>query len=435
MLVRRDDTRRSIFQLHAASRPILGFLVSFLLLTAPATADWNIDLPASSTSEHIALPVPEDAKLERGQFVQLVERGESGVSIPAQLSPHIDSDGKPSADKLRLLATIPPCTEQNTSRRFRVQVTEQAHGEPPFHFVDVEQRSLKLLEGTAPIFVYNYGTITNPAVPENDSRRSRGCYLHPVWGVHGEVLTADFPADHFHHHGIFWAWPYVRVNDRTFDLWEYRNIQQRFVTWLHRETGPVAAVFGVENGWFVGDRKVVTERVWFTTYETQPENRTIDCSIVLNAEQAPVTLQGREGKSYGGLVLRFDVWPRRDAHILVKGRTLRHEGKGLLSEQDLSNTPLAWVGLTSLFPGAPGRSGAAVFIHPSHPDYPPTWLTRSYGPQCVGWPGIKPHTLEPGRPVDLQYRFWIHGNEPTPDELDQQYNSYQQIERSQMDAQ
>ncbi len=269
MFIRRDDRRGLSYQLQAVSIPMLGFLVG-ILLTVPVTADWDIELPASSTSEHIALTVPEEAELEKGQIVQLVEPGEAGASIPAQLAPYIDNDGKPSADKLRLLATIPPCAGQEVTRRFRVQVTDQAHGEPPFHFVDVEQRSLKLLEGTAPVFVYNYGTITNPTVPEDDSRRSRGCYLHPVWGVNGEVLTADFPADHFHHHGIFWAWPYVRVNDRTYDLWEYRNIQQRFVTWLHRETGPVAAVFGVENGWFAGDRKVVTERVWFTTYGTQP---------------------------------------------------------------------------------------------------------------------------------------------------------------------
>jgi hypothetical protein len=268
-------------------------------------------------------------------------------------------------------------------------------------------------------------------VPEKDHRRSRGCYLHPVWGVHGEILTADFPADHFHHHGVFWAWPYVGIGNRTFDLWEYRNIQQRFVKWLHRETGPVAAIIGVENGWFVGERKVVTERVWLTAFAAKPNSRTIDCSILLSAQKDPVTLQGREGKSYGGLVFRFDVWPRRDAQISVKGREkpLLHEGNGLISKQDLSNTPLNWVDLTSNFPGSPGRSGAAVFIHPSHPDYPPTWLTRSYGPQCVGWPGVKPYTLTPGSPINLKYRFWIHGDQQDPPSINQRYDTYQQIER------
>jgi hypothetical protein len=107
---------------------------------------------------------------------------------------------------------------------------------------------------------------------------------------------------------------------------------------------------------------------------------------------------------------------------------MKHEGKQLLSNQDLSNTPLSWVDLTSNFPGVSGRSGAAIFIHPSHPDYPPTWLTRSYGPQCVGWPGVEPHTLNPGSPVELKYRFWFHGDEQASRTIDQRYSNFVKIE-------
>ena len=54
----------------------------------------------------------------------------------------------------------------------------------------------------------------------------------------------------------------MTVDGKQYDLWTNAGIEQRFVRWLHREAGPVAAVIGVENGWFVGDRKVMTERVW-----------------------------------------------------------------------------------------------------------------------------------------------------------------------------
>ncbi len=405
----------------------LVILSGFLLLGPPANADWEFEVPSSSSVQHLDLSVPENISLTEERALRLVEEGAPDDPIVAQLIPAIAEDGQMSPTRQRLLATILPRDTKGTNRRFRVQVVAAPESESPFHFVDTEQQSLKLLEANSPIFVYNYGTITNPDVPESDSRRARGCYIHPVWGINGEVLTADFPADHYHHHGIFWAWPYVRINDATYDLWEYRNIQQRFVQWLYRETGPVAAVLGVENGWFVGDRQVLTERVWLRVYKTQAEGRSIDCSIVLNAGNDPVTLQGREDKSYGGLVFRFDVWPRHDAHVRVSGRTLRHEGKELLSPQDLSNTPLAWVDLTSRFPGTAARSGAAIFIHPSHPDYPPTWLTRAYGPQCVGWPGVKPYTLKPGTPIDLQYRFWIHSDEQESDDIEQRYESYKQV--------
>jgi hypothetical protein len=45
--------------------------------------------------------------------------------------------------------------------------------------------------------------------------------------------------------------------------------------------------------------------------------------------------------------------------------------------------------LTAQFPGVAQPSGAAIFIAPDHPDYPPTWLTRHYGVLCVGWPGVE----------------------------------------------
>lgn len=48
-----------------------------------------------------------------------------------------------------------------------------------------------------------------------------------------------------------------------------------------------------------------------------------------------------------------------------------------------------------------------IFVPPSHPAYPPTWLTRHYGPLCIGWPGVKDKTFPPGKPIRLSYRLWI----------------------------
>ena len=53
-------------------------------------------------------------------------------------------------------------------------------------------------------------------------------------------------------------------------------------------------------------------------------------------------------------------------------------------------------------------SGAAIFIPRDHPNYPPTWLTRHYGACVVGWPGVNGKTFEPGKPIHLHYRIWIH---------------------------
>ena len=41
----------------------------------------------------------------------------------------------------------------------------------------------------------------------------------------GAILTEDFPEDHLHHRGIFWAWHQLLVNNVSIgDGWECKNI-------------------------------------------------------------------------------------------------------------------------------------------------------------------------------------------------------------------
>jgi hypothetical protein len=65
-----------------------------------------------------------------------------------------------------------------------------------------------------------------------------------------------------------------------------------------------------------------------------------------------------------------------------------------------------------------------VFVPPSHPDYPPTWLTRHYGPLCVGWPGVKGKTFEPDKPFSLAYRILVHGTQLDLQQLERAYAAF-----------
>lgn len=94
------------------------------------------------------------------------------------------------------------------------------------------------------------------------------------------------------------------------------------------------------------------------------------------------------------------------------------------AKDDLPDTPLAWADFTSQFAGAASPSGGAIFVDPGHPDYPPTWLTRYYGPLCVGWPGVHAKTFEPGKPIRLSYRLWIHKTAVDPSQLHAAYDAY-----------
>jgi hypothetical protein len=337
----------------------------------------------------------------------------AGAVLPAQVSPGIAADGTCVSGRPRLLAGIPAGAE----RRFRLEPDRAAaKPAPKFAFSEISASSLKLAEGDKPVLVYNHGVITDEKVPAKDARRSRACYVHPLWGLSGEVLTDDFPKDHYHHHGIFWAWPHVKIGDKEYDLWVYNNIKPKFVRWLGRETGPVAAVLGVENGWFVGDKKVMIERVWMTAHKATADARALDLDFTWIPVDQPITLRGAEGKSYGGLVVRFAVKNEKQSVITVPS--------GVAAE-DLPDTPLPWADLTDRFRGpSEAPSGAAIFVSPRHPAYPPTWLTRHYGAMCVGYPGVKEKTFQPGSPIRLSYRVWIHKTGVDVQQLKQAYEAY-----------
>ncbi|MBN2476996.1 MAG: PmoA family protein [Pirellulales bacterium] len=394
--------------------PLAIFFLAGVAVAAESTALLNI--PASETTLHVAVPSPGGVELQSADAWQLVEVDEPNVAVRVEVVPAVAADGTADKGQDSLLAVVPPRRGAESPRRFRLEPAQQT-AEIGFQFEDVDAKSLKLAEGAQSVLVYNHGPITREDVPQSDHRRTRACYIHPLWGLSGEVLTDDFPKDHYHHHGVFWTWPHVQVegDDRPYDIWAGPNIRDRFVRWMYREAGPVAAVLAVENGWFVGERKVMIERVWLRTYRALDDQRVLDLEFAWIPVDRPITLWGAEGKSYGGLTVRFAPRSREETLITVpSGRTTG----------DLPDTPLQWADLTSKFGQRETPSGAAVFIPPSHPDYPPTWLTRYYGPLCVGWPGVKPKTFEAGKPIRLSYRIWIHKSAVELDDLQRAYEAY-----------
>jgi len=320
---------------------------------------------------------------------------------------------------------------------------------------------LTLRDGEKVVFSYRYSFLEHENVPKTDSRRGAGCYLYPLNGVDGENLTDLAPKDHYHHRGVFWTWPAVGVweadgTKREYDLWTTNApIRQRFVRFLDRSIGDGAgngenggdfAEFAVENGWFVGPNatktdaeldptakdgqngervgeriaenaplygeKVVTEIVRVKTGPLETFEgvrcRSIDVEIVLIPNEKPISLRGAEGKSYGGLTIRFRPVGKNGEDRFI----LTDEG---LAKGDMPEKPLRWADFTSRF-GAVDKetgektalSGAAIFLSPNFPDFPPTWLTRYYGPLCVGWPGVVEQKFEPGQRIEMRARIWLH---------------------------
>jgi hypothetical protein len=409
------------------TRPSSPFCFFFVLIVAgipplAARADANgpiLVVPSSTAPLHVAVDLPKTVQGNAGW--QLVEVDKPGNRLAVQTVAKIAADGTRQRDGGRIVADIPPTDSAAKTRRFRLEALPAGPGlSAAFAFSDDSPDSLRIAEKKKSLLVYNHGVITDEKVPAKDGRRSRACYIHPLWGINGEVLTDDFPKDHYHHHGIFWAWPHVEIGSdavgkENLDLWEYQNIVPKFVRWLTRDAGPLAAVLGVENGWFVGDRKVMIERVWIQAAKATSTTRALDLDFTWIPVDRPIALRGAEGKSYGGLTVRFAVKSEKDSTITVPIG---------MAKEDLPDTPLPWADLTCKFAGAKQASGAAIFIPRDHPNYPPTWLTRHYGAMCVGWPGVRGKTFEPGKPIHVRYRIWIHATAVDLATLKTAYEAY-----------
>ena len=232
---------------------------------------------------------------------------------------------------------------------------------------------------------------------------------------------------------FFWAWPHVAIEDKDYDLWIEDEIHNEFVRWLARESGPYAAILGVENGWFVNSQKVMIERIWLHVFPADSYSQDINLRITWVPVIPRISLVGAPKKSYGGVSLRFNVDLQSQPNVVTipTGRT--QGGKGIR---------LPWVDMTANFPKSITimtdksshihaalennrvRSGMTIFVPPDHPDFPPTWLIRTYGPICIGWPGLTWRAFSADEPFTLAYRLRIHKGDVDTKFLSNIYDDY-----------
>ncbi len=261
----------------------------------------------------------------------------------------------------------------------------------PFALRDVTPASLEISENGKPVLVYNHGMMLAGGV---DPKYRRSSYLHPIYAPDGTVLTDDFPKDHPHHRGLCWSWPIVTFAGQTHDVWAVIGMHQRFVKWTAKRLTAEHAVVGVENGWFVGERKAVKETVELTVNRAQGNRRTFDVKLTFEAVDQPVEITGREVKGYGGFGVRFA--PRTET-------VLRTDAGVEPKDTDMVKHP--WAELEATFAGR--RAGMRIEDMAANPGAPNGWCLRHYGYVAVNYPGLQKITLVPGKPLVLTYRVTV----------------------------
>ncbi len=230
----------------------------------------------------------------------------------------------------------------------------------------------------------------------------RNHYIHPLWNVNGQVLTEDFPPDHLHQRGIFWAWHQILIDGKRIgDGWALEHFTQKVLStgWEVNDDGSATLTTKViwQSDLYLKNGKPVPYILESTDITIHPkaENfRKIDFVIQLEALDRPVAIGGSEDvKGYSGFSVRMKL-----------PDDVRFSGPdGIIQPQNTAVQSAGFVKVTGTFEDHQ-PSGIIILDDTGNPDYPQSWILRSQkSMQNVAWPGRNPITIKPGKPLVLKY--------------------------------
>ena len=260
-----------------------------------------------------------------------------------------------------------------------------------------------------------------------DGKYTRANYIHPLYGLDGQILTEDFPRDHPHHRGVFWAWHQLWLGDMKIgDPWATQN--SRWDVYDAKILTPNSKSQALKLGvyWKSPLRTdsagkpvpLVKETTTITAHCAENDMRKIDFRIELLAMQDDMRLGGSEdAKGYGGFSTRIK---------LPQGLAFTGSD-GPVEPTTLSLEAGPWIDVSGKLGESDKTSGLAILVHSSCPGYPHRWILRRKGScQNAAWPGRDPVPLSKTKPLVLNYRLIIHRGDVTSldlDKLQAEYNS------------
>lgn len=274
-----------------------------------------------------------------------------------------------------------------------------------------EDEGYQFLEGEKPVLFYRTAARAMP-----DGTYARSDYCHPLYGLDGEVLTEDFPADHLHHRGIFWAWHQVYVGQKAMGdmwacqdfVWDIRSVE--VLPPAPESAALRAEVYWKSSPWQDGQDPFVKETTTIRVHRGAAETRLIDFDIEIRALVDGLRIGGsNDVKGYGGFSTRIVLPP--DLRM--------SDANGPVTPQNTAVPAGDWMNFAGTFGDRP--SNFAILVHPSNPGHPRQWILRATGSaQNVAYPGREPIAISMKTPLVLRYRLVLHRNA----DLNQLFRAY-----------
>lgn len=307
------------------------------------------------------------------------------------------------------LCSFSPAADRDTPSTLRIVSTEDGY---------------EFLDGNLPVLFYQ-------AKPKSlNGKFERAGYVHPLYDLNGHELTEDFPGDHLHHRGIFWAWHQLYIGDTQIgDPWICRNFLSRVDNVEILKTESTSAAIQATAHWVSPDWKapggelkpIIRELTTIAVNLSSIDQRVIDFQIRLTALEPDVRIGGSDDvKGYGGFAPRFRL--PQDIRFIAE--------YGQVEPQKTSVKASRWIDMVGSFATTDSNvankvSGVAILCHPSVPGFPQKWILRNArSMQNPVFPGRDPIAIPINKPLELRYRMIIHRSQASPEQLEAWFDDY-----------
>lgn len=360
---------------------------------------------------------PNSTGLAAASTLSLAPLDAADLAVPAQILP-----GTPARLAWRLERPL----KKGESRRYAIRLLPNP-AEATMKCAESES-AIELRE--AGRLILRYWKKPSPEAAENEPHYSRTGYIHPFLTPKGQSVTGDYPTDHPHQHGLFFAWTNTEFAGHKLNFWDQKAETGRV---LHDSTvetleGNVVAGFTVrlrhEDLVLADKPTTVLDETWTVRAwrAVEGEGTLVDIeSRQVCASDRPLQILKYH---YGGMAIRGPAaWfnPVKDAEPPAAFFT--SEGK---SRTDGNHTRPDWVAMTG--PADEGGSATvAIFSHPENFRAPQWVRLHPAKPYFVFTPMVEEgFAIEPDResPYVSRYRYLVFDGKPDPATLNRVWLGY-----------
>ena len=379
-------------------------VASLVLGATPVSKDAYITVSAGQWDRHNTVISFDLKPTRRERIFHLVD--DAGTTIPLQI------DGTTASFLLRDL-------KADQTKRFRlVPGSTKFLGETPM--ISRGRGFIKIKIGGRQVFNFVSEPTSLPS-PDIKPVFLRGGYIHPLYTPKGKIVTDDYPSDHYHHHGIWFAWTKTEFEGKHPDFWNVGDGTGRVDYERVGATvgGPVYAGFTSFQKYvaLTGEvPKTALNEEWEVRVYNLPGEPFFLFDIVATQECASASPLILEEYRYGGMGVRGN----REWKDKAKVSFLTSEGK---TRADGNATRARWCHIGGTVDGQ--LVGIGVLDHPSnfrapvpvriHPDDP----YFNYAPSQLGR-----FQIDPGKKFLFRYRYVVSDGPPDAKLLDRLWNDY-----------